>query len=110
MPAAPKPAPRVKKPRKRMNPVSETGMVARQAWATRRDAHLLANPVCILKDVAPGKCWGPLDAHHIEPRGSGGSKADTSPLASLCRYHHGFTEEHREWSRTVGLLVMKKGK
>lgn len=58
MPAAPKPAPRVKKPRKRMNPVSETGMVARQAWATRRDAHLLANPVCILKMWHQGNAGG----------------------------------------------------
>jgi len=74
-------------------------------WKIRKAEWLASNPICQLKDQS--LCWGVMDAHHITPRGAGGTSTDTSPLATLCRLHHQYVEEHREWARGVGLLIRR---
>ena len=37
--------------------------------------------------VEYGHCWGGLDAHHIDTRGSGGDDV-VENLITLCRKHH----------------------
>jgi len=50
-----------------------------------------------------GACGGPLDVHHVIPRGSG-SATDHKVFRRLCRVHHQYTELHREEAREKGLL------
>lgn len=113
-PKPPKPAPKdrawgstMPRPTKPMAAVSAKGKAAREDWHERRDAHLAENPTCVLATLSP--CFGRLDVHHIEPRGMGGSRQDTSPLATLCRKHHDHVETHREEARQRGLLIRKGG-
>lgn len=117
MPAAPKPPRREPKrlafgstmpaPSKGIAPFSAKGKATRDDWHERRDAHLAENPTCVLTQLSA--CFGRLDVHHIEPRGMGGSRKDSSPLATLCRKHHNHVEANREWARGCGLLIRKGG-
>lgn len=93
-----------RKKRRRVNPESEKGTDARRKWQQRRDAHLAANPTCILASVVPTPCWGRLTVHHVVPRGMGGTKNDTSELVTACAGHHDYIELNREWARARGFL------
>jgi hypothetical protein len=53
------------------------------------------------------KCDGPLAVHHIQPRSMGGTAHDTSPLLTVCAYHHEWIESHRTAARALGLLLRK---
>lgn len=75
-------------------------------WRIRKAKWMESNPLCQLREQS--NCWGVMDAHHIIPRGAGGTSEDTSPLATLCRLHHQYVEEHREWARGVGLLIRRE--
>ena len=89
-----------------MSRQSAHGREAAEAWVVRRDTHLEAHPYCEGPNLGlPEKCWGPLDANHIIPRGMGGTHFDDSPLVSLCRRHHEWAEMHRVEAKALGLLV-----
>ena len=81
------------------------GAATRASWRERRDLHLAANPYCV--KPWPSICGGRTTVHHVQPRGMGGTKHDTSPLVTLCADHHDETESRREEARALGLLAPK---
>jgi hypothetical protein len=48
-------------------------------------------------------CWGPLDPHHVLPRGRGGADHEGN-LITLCRAHHDWVHGFPDLSRALGLL------
>jgi hypothetical protein len=78
-------------------------------WKRDKAAQLVKEPECALKGLDYGPCWGPIDVHHAQPRGAGGTSHDDSPLFTLCRKHHDYIEEHRELGRLLGLLGRRGG-
>jgi hypothetical protein len=80
-----------------------------KAWRKRKAEQLVKEPECVLKGLDYGPCWGPIDVHHAQPRGAGGTSHDDSPLFTLCRKHHDYIEEHRELGRSLGLLGRRGG-
>ena len=58
------------------------------SWMKRKAEWLAGHRTCEFGFLEGGDHWGPLDVHHITPRGSGGTSEDTSPLVTLCRKHH----------------------
>lgn len=49
------------------------------------------------------RCWGPVDVHHVLPRGRGGTTTADN-LVCLCRACHSFVHEHPAWARDLGWL------
>lgn len=54
-------------------------------------------------ELPPAMCWGPLDPHHIKPRGRGGTD-ELDNLATLCRLHHDWVHAHPRAARNLDLL------
>ena len=87
---------------------------SKQDWRKRKAEQLKSEPECALRDKGLGDCWNPResngknDANHVVPRGAGGTSHDDSPLVTLCRKHHDYIEEHREWARENGYLARRK--
>ena len=84
-----------------MRRVGKRGRERRAAWEKAEAAHLAVEPSCQRPTEEP--CRGPLDVHHVIPRGLGGGK-DHGAYATLCRGHHDWVETHREQARELGLL------
>lgn len=92
MPSAPKPA---RKPKR--NPLAD--------WRKEKAAWLGAHPSCEVRFYpASGPCSGPVQVHHIQPRGSGGSRRTDLLLVTACMGHHQKIESERVWAKSVGLL------
>ena len=89
--------------KKGMNRVSARGRREQAAWR-RRKAEQTERP-CELRELSA--CWGPLTWHHRIPRGMGGTRNDTSPLARLCAGHHEYVERNRKWAREQGWLLRR---
>ena len=98
-----------KKPRARMKPRSKKGAEQAAVWAAEKAAHLAGEPTCQHKarGVPLEECWGPLDVHHIEPRGAGGRRGEAGPKVTLCRAAHDWVETHRAIAKTLGLLLRR---
>lgn len=79
------------------------GKARRAEWVKAKAAHLALEPLCQGRHL-PGPCGGPLDVHHVIPRGMGGGK-DYGQYATLCRNHHEWVEGHREAARALGFLA-----
>ena len=54
-------------------------------------------------------CWGKLDPQHVIPQGRGGPD-DAENLASCCRGHHGWVEEHPRLAYLIGLSKKTEAK
>lgn len=80
-------------------------------WEIRKSAHLKNYPFCALrpltKEQERGPCWGPIDVHHIQSRGMGGTSEDTSPLVTLCRVHHDWVHGHPDEAKKLGLMARR---
>lgn len=110
--------PKVKAP-KRLGE-SRGGREERLTWERERDEYRAAHPDCEFVDYLrvkgpralafswPSDCGGRLDVHHIQPRGAGGKRGPTGPLASLCRVHHEWAENYRLEAKALGLLVKRQ--
>lgn len=71
-----------------------------------RDAALIRDGGCKMRGVAGHgcpPCWGPIDPHHVLPRGRGGPD-ELSNLVALCRAHHDWVHAHPDLSKPLGLL------
>ena len=103
--------------------VGKRGRVRRAEWEKAKAEHLAKRPICEFESVVAVRafekpfeemvewsrqfdftCRGPLDVHHVIPRGMGGGK-DYGVYATLCRGHHSWVEEHRQLAREMGLLL-----
>ena len=67
---------------------------------------------CQFRNRAPGysECWGPIDPHHVRPRGMGRARGDWVKLlderivgnvVGMCRGHHDWCGEHPRESREL---------
>ena len=84
--------PRFGEVRQRVNPVSEKGAVRREEWREAKAVQISRQPTCEgPMSGLPGKCWGPIDVHHVIARGMGSGK-DYGEYRTLCRYHHDWVE------------------
>ena len=92
--------------RTRMNQRSAKGKAAHDEWMAEKREHLSRQPVCqhYIAGIPLEKCWGPIDVHHINPRGAGGRVGPAGELITLCRAAHQYVEEHRRWAKEQGLL------
>lgn len=100
--ATPKAVEWQRKKRKTLARVGKRGRVRRAEWAEAKATHLAVEPGCRKPTDEP--CRGPLDVHHVIPRGLGGGK-DYGVYATLCRAHHEWVEQHRAAARELGLLL-----
>ena len=68
---------------------------------------------CDLWASGTGDCWGPLGVHHVEPKGSGGTRRPGLAVASngalLCAVHHGWVHHNAVRAGAWGLLRSKLG-
>lgn len=98
-----------KKPRARMKPRSKKGAEQAAVWAAEKAAHLLIEPMCQHRGrgVPIANCSGPLDVHHVQPRGMGGRRGEAGPKVTLCRAAHDWVETHRAAARELGLLIRR---
>lgn len=53
--------------------------------------------------LSASTCWGPVDVHHVLPRGRGGTTVDEN-LVCLCRAHHRWAHECPREARGQGWL------
>lgn len=69
---------------------------------------------CSVADFRTDLCWGPLDPHHVRPRGMGRARGDwvTLPdgqivgnVVGACRGHHEWCEAHPAESRPLLIPV-----
>lgn len=54
--------------------------------------------------IAGPTCWGPVDVHHVLPRGRGGTSVPEN-LICLCRNHHSWAHDHPVDARNLGVLA-----
>ena len=93
--------PITRKPMKRDTAKSRARIAA---WTAERDAHLAAHPRCEIG----WDCWGPLDAHHVQRRGAGGTRGATGPLLTVCRKHHDYIHQHPKWAEAQGYSIRRE--
>lgn len=101
---------RAPKPRKRPGYIgrSDQGAANADQWALDKEGHLAEHPDCELAGFLAGKCDGPIDVHHVQPRSAGGTQYDDGPLATACRHHHDLLENKRTLARVLGLLARRE--
>lgn len=59
---------------------------------------------CVARSLVPDvRCWGPMDADEILPRGRGGSPIDPANVQSLCRAHHDWKHLNPRRALELGL-------
>ncbi len=92
------------KPKRRSHPMGSLGvsMVDKTPWRSREHRELVRAQGCL---VVMGKCWGPIDPHHVTKwRGGGGAQPSDALVVPLCRKHHGECQGHdREFENKYGI-------
>lgn len=62
---------------------------------------------CQARGIAPERCDGPIEVHHIVGRGMGGSARreihDPANLMCACRRHHHWITNHPSEAEALGL-------
>ena len=90
-----------RKPRKRINPMSEKRKVDAKVYSTLRSVFLESRPECQVKlfDICTGKA---TDVHHRERRWE--YYLNVKTFVAACRACHTYIETHPAWSRENGWL------
>lgn len=58
---------------------------------------------CVARWFMDRACWGPLDPHHVLPKGRGGPDEEAN-LLTVCRHHHDLIDLHPIEAKAAGLL------
>jgi len=90
-----------KKPRKRLNQVSDKKRAELAVYKVKRVAFLERNRYC---EVRAGGCRNfATEVHHSERR-LGGKLTDENTFVAVCRPCHHHLETHPSWARANGYL------
>ncbi len=58
---------------------------------------------CTARGFMDKPCWGPLDPHHLLPKGRGGQD-EADNLATVCRAHHDLIDRYPLQAKALDLL------
>ena len=100
----PKPAPRTKKPKKRIKQVSKKRQTERREYKKLRDAYLAEHPDCEMK--LKGCTVQATEGHHMKGC-RGAMLLDVRYFMAACRSCHDWVTEHSAEAIKMGLSLKR---